>query len=574
MTNPSFVQAYNRGVQAAGDYHWHWRVHIGLWAAKNASFLSGDFVECGVNRGFMSSAIMEFLEWDKREKLFYLLDTFSGLDMRYVSKEDIDCGAVEKNAKALDSGFYVTTTDSVTKNFSQWSNIKIIPGSIPDTLPQVNSKEIAFLHLDINCSPPEIAALEYFWNSLVPGAMVLLDDYAYKGYESQKHAMDLFADKKGVLIASLPTGQGLLIKPKIKSVIEPKKPSKDYKFDSVPIKVNSTNHAISERLLKAFSTSMNRLATLPRIPKGAEDLWDRIYGKDLADISTVLNCDNPKLLSEFLQDFGNSYVWFGGITTSIDGYTPSKDPDDISEAYYASIRKLAEYLGILQATCPEKSNGITKTSLSAIELLTQIESHLTISIVPPLGIIHTDGVRIGDYLLHYRHINALYAADRVSRLTDHRSRVAEYGGGIGLSALYSRRFGRVDYTIFDLPITLVLAGNYLIQALGPENVCLFGEQTRPNAIKLLPFWESDFVPASTFDLTLNQDSFPEIDTEILNSYVNTIARTTTKYFLSINQEYAYPKTVHEIVGNDPRYKKVYRHPCWVREGYVEELYSL
>jgi hypothetical protein len=42
---------------------------------------------------------------------------------------------------------------------------------------------------------------------------VLLDDYAYYGYLSQKIAMDQFAEEKGIKITSLPTGQGLLVKP-------------------------------------------------------------------------------------------------------------------------------------------------------------------------------------------------------------------------------------------------------------------------------------------------------------------------------------------------------------------------
>jgi len=43
--------------------------------------------------------------------------------------------------------------------------------------------------------------------------VVLLDDYAYYGYFSQKLAMDQFAQEKGIKILSLPTGQGLVLKP-------------------------------------------------------------------------------------------------------------------------------------------------------------------------------------------------------------------------------------------------------------------------------------------------------------------------------------------------------------------------
>jgi Macrocin-O-methyltransferase (TylF) len=213
MNDPSFRKAYNRGVQAAAEYGWHWRVHIGLWAAKSASMLNGDFVECGVNRGFLASAIMEYVNWDSLGKQFYLLDTFNGVDERYLSAEDLKFGATDKNRRNLESEFYVQGAESVRENFSQWKNVQIIQGAVPETLGQVTASEIAFLHLDMNCAFPEIAALECFWDRLVPGAFILLDDYAYTGYGVQKAAMDKVAVARGLSIASLPTGQGLLMKP-------------------------------------------------------------------------------------------------------------------------------------------------------------------------------------------------------------------------------------------------------------------------------------------------------------------------------------------------------------------------
>src|SRR5262245_12917174 len=65
MRDARFADAYRRGAAVAGnDYRWHWRVHVGLWAADHAAQLPGDFVECGVNRGFLSSAIMRYLDWN------------------------------------------------------------------------------------------------------------------------------------------------------------------------------------------------------------------------------------------------------------------------------------------------------------------------------------------------------------------------------------------------------------------------------------------------------------------------------------------------------------------------------
>jgi Macrocin-O-methyltransferase (TylF) len=216
MDDPLFQRAYQRGVDALGGhdrYRWQWRVHIGLWAAASASRLDGDFVECGVNYGFLSSAVMEFLDWDRLGKTFYLLDTFAGIDPRLITAAERRAGTLDKNQKHLRDGFYVSSVDGVRANFAQWRNQRIIVGAIPETLEQVDARAVAFLHIDMNCAPPEVAALRFFWPRLSPGGFVLLDDYAYRGYEEQHLAMNALASELGVPICALPTGQGLLIKP-------------------------------------------------------------------------------------------------------------------------------------------------------------------------------------------------------------------------------------------------------------------------------------------------------------------------------------------------------------------------
>jgi hypothetical protein len=157
---------------------------------------------------------MHLLDWNQLSKSFYLLDTFAGIDERFVSQEEKDKGILTKNAEQLKSGFYTSRADSVRANFSQWQRVKIIEGAIPETLDKVDSQDIAYLHIDLNCSPPEVAALRYFWARVVPGGLILLDDYAYVGYELQKAAMDTVARDLGFSILSLPTGQGLILKSK------------------------------------------------------------------------------------------------------------------------------------------------------------------------------------------------------------------------------------------------------------------------------------------------------------------------------------------------------------------------
>ena len=72
--------------------------------------------------------------------------------------------------------------------------------------------QVAFLHIDMNCAYPERAALEYFWDRLSPGAVVLFDDYAYFGNDSLTREIDSAAEALGTEVLSLPTGQGLIVK--------------------------------------------------------------------------------------------------------------------------------------------------------------------------------------------------------------------------------------------------------------------------------------------------------------------------------------------------------------------------
>ena len=63
VNEPRFCDAYDRGIRASNgvDHAIRWRVHTLLWVSEQAARLPGDFVECGVNTGFMSSAMLHYL---------------------------------------------------------------------------------------------------------------------------------------------------------------------------------------------------------------------------------------------------------------------------------------------------------------------------------------------------------------------------------------------------------------------------------------------------------------------------------------------------------------------------------
>jgi hypothetical protein len=212
--DPDFRAAYSRGMQASDgvDPAFEWRVHIALWAARTALRVDGDFVECGVNAGFVSSAIMEKLQWNAVGRRFYLIDTFTGPILAQYSQQEVRNGRLTLAMQTLEAGAYVTDMDRIRANFAGWPNAIIVRGAVPEILEKTGFGVVAFLHIDMNCALPERAAFEFFWDRLSPGAVVLFDDYAYYRHDCQREGIDAAVRERGAEVLSLPTGQGLIIK--------------------------------------------------------------------------------------------------------------------------------------------------------------------------------------------------------------------------------------------------------------------------------------------------------------------------------------------------------------------------
>lgn len=212
--DPAFRAAYERGRLASSgfDPEFEWRVHVALWAARTALRVDGDFAECGVNAGFISSAIMQALKWNTIGRRFHLIDTFAGPVLAQYSPEEVRKGRLTLARKALEAGAYVTEMDRVRANFAEWENAIVVQGPVPEILRKLDIGAVAFVHIDMNCALPERAAFDFFWDRLSPGGVMLFDDYAYYGHDEQRMSLDEAAELKGAHILSMPTGQGLIVK--------------------------------------------------------------------------------------------------------------------------------------------------------------------------------------------------------------------------------------------------------------------------------------------------------------------------------------------------------------------------
>jgi len=216
LTDSRFLSAYERGFNSGHAFFRpdgspihsiQWRVAVTCWAATHGAKLDGDFVECGVNTGCHSLAICEYLDFNALDKKFYLFDTYCGLpeEQMSISERPIHIGGNER--------FYPECYEIARANFAPFPNAILVRGKVPDTLRSVDIDRVAYLSIDMNLAYPEKCALEHFWPKMTSGAIAVFDDYAWAGYDEQKEAHDAFAAGCGTEILTLPTGQGLLIKP-------------------------------------------------------------------------------------------------------------------------------------------------------------------------------------------------------------------------------------------------------------------------------------------------------------------------------------------------------------------------
>jgi hypothetical protein len=82
-----------------------------------------------------------------------------------------------------------------------------------------------------------------------------------------------------------------------------------------------------------------------------------------------------------------------------------------------------------------------------------------------------------------------------------------------------------------------------------------------------------------YDLLFNQDSFPEMHASVSLEYLKTARKIVSYGLLSVNQEAQGPQSlgqvqtrVQDLVESAGGYRRIYRFPHWLRQGYVEEFY--
>jgi hypothetical protein len=195
--DPRFVAAWNNNVQNDADRAIAWRRYILACAAYHCAQLEGDFVECGVYRGTSIKTIVDYFGKENFDKTFWGYDTY-------------DYNPVENHAfVGQQDGLF----NEILQRFDGYDCVRLVKGLLPQSLENNSPEKIALLHIDLNSAEFEIAVLDALFDRVVPGGMIVLDDYEWGGpYREQKMAEDAWFDQRKYRVFPLPTGQGFVLK--------------------------------------------------------------------------------------------------------------------------------------------------------------------------------------------------------------------------------------------------------------------------------------------------------------------------------------------------------------------------
>lgn len=169
-------------------YHWYSSpdrickllAHFELY--KRIIDLPGDVLEFGV---YKAASLIRFATFRHalealRSRNIVGFDAFGEFPTSDI-KKSADQDFIERFECAGGPGLTIEEVYAALEHKGLRANIELVGGDIRDTLPQYLGShpqtKIALLHLDLDVFEPTYFALENLWERVVPGGLVIIDDY-------------------------------------------------------------------------------------------------------------------------------------------------------------------------------------------------------------------------------------------------------------------------------------------------------------------------------------------------------------------------------------------------------------
>jgi hypothetical protein len=166
---------------------------------KVARPLPGDTAECGTWRGGSSWLICKGTQGSG--KTHHAFDSFQGLS-----------APQPQDGSHFKAGELAVTEEDFRARLKDFEQLRVYAGWIPSRFPEVLERKFSFVHIDVDLYQPTRDSIEFFYPRLVPGGVLLLDDYGFEICPGARQAADEFFAGRAEPLLEIPTGQGLVLK--------------------------------------------------------------------------------------------------------------------------------------------------------------------------------------------------------------------------------------------------------------------------------------------------------------------------------------------------------------------------
>ena len=166
--------------------------------------LPGDVLEFGVFKGCSLIQFLSFREYYEH----FESRSIVGFDAYGKFPDDVKLDSDKSFINRFEQGGHGISESDLDmflkkKNFSNYSLVcGDILNTLPDYLKNNPEKRFSLIHIDVDVYEPTKCILEYTWDKIVKGGILILDDYLL--VEGETKAVDEFIQNKNILIQKLP----------------------------------------------------------------------------------------------------------------------------------------------------------------------------------------------------------------------------------------------------------------------------------------------------------------------------------------------------------------------------------
>jgi O-methyltransferase len=156
-----------------------------------AEHIPGDVIECGVYKGGTAAILARLATQSKMGRTVWLLDSFQGMPPTTDSDGDAAMEWIGKLSTSPDE-----VKEVLKLAGADLDRVRIVPGFFEETFKEITIPRVALLNLDCDWYESVRLCLHKFYDSVVTGGFISIDDYGY--WPGCKLAVDEFFDQRGL----------------------------------------------------------------------------------------------------------------------------------------------------------------------------------------------------------------------------------------------------------------------------------------------------------------------------------------------------------------------------------------